>query len=578
MGLQLRRRLLPALAAVAALTGITVASAPAASAHPLGNFTVNYYSGIQVESHAVEIALVVDRAEIPTLQAFPDAKPGRQPEGGDDWRARQCAQLASAATLQIGGSRILLSVTSSRLELLAGAAGLATGRLECTVRTPSSLDVVGKSVTYTAATTAGRVGWHEVTARGNGTTLTGSDVPQSSVSRELTHYPQDLLTSPLDQRTARFQVRAGSGLVAAVTAAGALSSSPLRGLDSFTNAFTSLVSRTSLTPAFALLAIVLSMFLGGLHAFAPGHGKTLMAAYLVGREGTWRQAAVIGMSVTVTHTIGVLILGIALSAAVLAAPEQVYPWLGLLSGILLAGIGVTLLRSARTRNIRGPAGHTHGPSGHTHGPAGHTHKPDGYTHGPGDQTPSADDERTAADPVVTLVGASPASGGLSELMSPPPYGDGGHELEHVHDHDHEHPRHEPTHLGQHSHGHAQTAAVRRFRRGNWRLAAVGLAGGLVPSPSALLVLLGGIALGRAWFGALLVLFYGIGMAAALVGTGLLLVLARDRFERWSVLRPEPRALPGQVLALRLTRALPMLTALAVIGIGAWIAIRSLMAI
>jgi nickel/cobalt transporter (NicO) family protein len=120
--------------------------------------------------------------------------------------------------------------------------------------------------------------------------------------------------------------------------------------------------------------------------------------------------------------------------------------------------------------------------------------------------------------------------------------------------------------------------VRRFRRPNWRLAAVGLAGGLVPSPSALLVLLGVIALGRAWFGALLVLFYGIGMTAALVGTGLLLVLARNRFERWSYLRPEPRALPGQVLALRLTRALPLLTALAVTCIGAWIAIRSLMTI
>lgn len=100
----------------------------------------------------------------------------------------------------------------------------------------------------------------------------------------------------------------------------------------------------------------------------------------------------------------------------------------------------------------------------------------------------------------------------------------------------------------------------------------------MPSPSALLVLLGGIALGRAWFGALLVLFYGIGMAAALVGTGLLLVLARDRFERWSTLRPEPRALPGQVVVLRIIHALPMLTAVAVMGIGAWIAFRSLMTI
>jgi nickel/cobalt transporter (NicO) family protein len=555
MGTRLRRRLLPVLVAAAALTGIAVAGAPAASAHPLGNFTVNYYSGIRVEPRAVQITLVVDRAEIPTLQAFPDASPGRQPAGADAWRTSQCALLATEANLQIGGSRMPLSVSSSRLELLAGAAGLATSRLQCTVRT-RSLDVVGRSVSYQAATTNGRVGWHEVTAIGNGTTLSGSDVPQSSVSKELTHYPQDLLTSPLDERIARFRVRAGSGLVAAETVAGTLSSSPLRGLDRFTTAYTNLVSRTTLTPAFALLAIVLSMMLGGLHAFAPGHGKTLMAAYLVGREGTWRQAAVIGLSVTVTHTIGVLLLGVTLSAAALAAPEQVYPWLGLLSGIMLAGIGVTLLKSART-------GHIHGPGGHTHGPGDHAHAPGGHTHGEGAH-------------VLEPAHAHAVDHAHAQAHAHTPAHAQAHAHTPAHAQGHEH--HEPTQPDQHSHSHEPTPPARRFRPGNWRLAAVGLAGGLVPSPSALLVLLGGIALGRAWFGALLVLFYGIGMAAALVGTGLLLVLARDRFERWSLLCPESRALPGQVVALRLTRALPLLTSVAVICIGAWIAIRSMMTI
>ena len=89
---------------------------------------------------------------------------------------------------------------------------------------------------------------------------------------------------------------------------------------------------------------------------------------------------------------------------------------------------------------------------------------------------------------------------------------------------------------------------------------------------------GGIALGRASFGALLVLFYGIGMATALVGAGLVLVRARDRIQRWSVPSPESRELPAVAMALRLTRALPLLTAVAVIAVGAWIAIRSLMTI
>lgn len=108
-----------------------------------------------------------------------------------------------------------------------------------------------------------------------------------------------------------------------------------------------------------------------------------------------------------------------------------------------------------------------------------------------------------------------------------------------------------------------------------RLAAVGLVGGMVPSPSALLVLLGGIALGRAWFGVILVVAYGAGMAAALVGTGLLLVSARDRLERWSSRRSDPWGASQQARALRLIRRLPMVTAMIVVIVGAWIAIGSL---
>ncbi|HEX8496073.1 MAG TPA: hypothetical protein VF661_02670, partial [Actinomycetales bacterium] len=114
------------------------------------------------------------------------------------------------------------------------------------------------------------------------------------------------------------------------------------------------------------------------------------------------------------------------------------------------------------------------------------------------------------------------------------------------------------------------------RAGTARLAAVGLVGGMVPSPSALLVLLGGIALGRAWFGALLVLAYGIGMAAALVATGLLLVAARDRVEAWSArrsARQEQRS-GAAVLVGRVVGLLPRLTAVVVIVVGLSLAVRS----
>ena len=192
------------------------------------------------------------------------------------------------------------------------------------------------------------------------------------------------------------------------------------GVDRATAAFTALVGERSLSPGFALVALLLAVGLGAAHALAPGHGKTVMAAYLVGLRGTLRQAATIGATVTLTHTAGVLLLGLVLTTSGAVASERVYPWLGLGSGLLLAGVGIGLL-------VRARPGHGHG-----------------------------------------------------------------------HPHPHEHP--DPDHP--HPHDHDHTGAVPGAGRPlGWRgLVALGLAGGLVPSPSAVVVLLGGIALGQAWFG------------------------------------------------------------------------------
>ncbi len=589
---RLRTRVYASLAFLTLVGAAAVAMAAPAAAHPLGNFTVNYYSGITVQPHAIIVDLVVDRAEIPTLQTYPDAAVGRQPSGGDALARTECAALADQARLTVQGAAVTLSLDTSRLEILAGAAGLATSRIECHTRTSTSVDPVGTEVTYQAAPSSGHVGWHEVTARGDGVTLVDSTVPADSPSKQLTAYPQDLLASPLDQNAARFTVRSGSGGAAGASVPGTVLGASGYGLDGLTTAYTDLVSRTSLTPGFALLALVLSMVLGAMHAFAPGHGKTLMAAYLVGREGTWRQAAVIGVSVTVTHTVGVLLLGLALSAAVIAAPEQLYPWLGLISGLLLAGIGVTLLRTARRGHVHGPGGHTHGPEEHTHGPGGHTHGPGGRSYGV-----------DVADPVALGSAAEAYAPSLSTIQTTQrPEHDHEHDHGHDHEHDHEHDHgHGPGHghghghghdhgLGHdqgHGHGHGHGAAEQqeadrseaptrgRRRLSTARLAVVGLVGGMVPSPSALLVLLGGIALGRAWFGAILVVAYGAGMAAALVGTGLLLVAARDRIERWSARRPNRAPGHTQLVVLTWTRRLPFVTATIVIIAGLWIAARSI---
>ena len=128
---------------------------------------------------------------------------------------------------------------------------------------------------------------------------------------------------------------------------------PPRGIDRRTRSFTDLVAARRLTVAFGLAAIGLALLLGSIHALAPGHGKTVMAAYIVGERGTWRHAAVIGLSVTATHTAGVVALGVILTTTTVAAPERLYPWFGLMSGLLLAGIGVTL--GATRRALRQPA-------------------------------------------------------------------------------------------------------------------------------------------------------------------------------------------------------------------------------
>ena len=243
----------------------------------------------------------------------------------------------------------------------------------------------------------------------------------------------------------------------------------------------------SLSPGFAVVALLLAVGLGAAHALAPGHGKTVMAAYLVGLRGTLRQAATIGATVTLTHTAGVLLLGLVLTTSRAVASERVYPWLGLASGLLLAVVGVGLLVRART-------GHHHP---HEHG-------------------------QRVADPLQT----DPDPG----------------EAERPHGHDHHHPQAHPRPLG---------------RRG---LVALGLAGGLVPSPSAVVVLLGGIALGQAWFGVALVLAYGLGMAATLTGVGLLLAHLRTRMDR-------RLQLPAGSPLARAGRLLPAVTASVIVAVG-----------
>lgn len=492
--------------AVVSLIVLAAAAGPAA-AHPLGNLSVNTFSRLVILPDTITVDVVVDAAEIPTLQAFPQVNRLR---GNVDeaerlaYQRSRCAEINDSAAVHIDGEPVALDVAETALTFEEGSAALQTSRLTCTLRTTRSVSAIGAEVDYALGANIDRVGWREVVAVGSGVVLNSSDVSSESISAALTNYPSDLLASPPNQTQAHVAVgeqRAG-GAVPGALEAGSAGTAP-RGLDALAVTFTDLVARQDLSVGFALLAFVAAMALGALHAFAPGHGKTVMAAYLIGREGSFRQAAIVGLSVTATHTLGVLVLGVILTGAGLASPERVYPWLGTASGLLLAGIGISLLIGHRR-------------------------------------------QRSAREPVAA---------------------------EHTEGHDHHHASpQEPVVAQHHRHGvfsHTHAPPARNVRG----LIAVGFAGGLVPSPSALLVLLGGIALGRAWFGVVLVLAYGLGMAAALVATGLLLVSARDAVDRALARRAGSSGRRFRV-AVRVGQKLPLATASVVVVVGLGIAARS----
>jgi ABC-type nickel/cobalt efflux system permease component RcnA len=466
-------------AVLASLTIVLlVAGAAGAAAHPLGNFTVNTSSGLRVGPERLVVDYVVDMAEIPTFQARQaiDTDHDDRVSGAEAgrWRDRECPRLAAGLKATVGGRRAPLGVTGSALSFPKGVGGLPTLRLACALSAPLPAD--GRDLAYADANYQGRVGWREITAVGDRATLDTSDVPATSPSARLTAYPQDQLSSPLTQRTATLRYHPGGP--PAPTGDGAADGAARGGVDRATAAFAALVGERSGSAGFALVALLVAVGLGAAHALAPGHGKTVMAAYLVGLRGSLRQAATIGATVTLTHTAGVLLLGLVLSTTRAVASERVYPLLGLGSGLLLTGIGVGLLLRARP---------------------GHRHR------------------------------------------------------HHSHPHDH-------------GHDHRHDDGVEGRPLGRRGLVALGLAGGLVPSPSAVVVLLAGIALGRAWFGVALVLAYGIGMAATLTGVGLLLAQLRTRMDR-------RLGAPSGSLVARLGRLLPAVTASVIVLVGLGLALQ-----
>ena len=447
---------------------IAVLSTPTAvSAHPLGNFTVNVYAGIRLTPGEVRVDYIVDMAEIPTVQVMPDVDVDGDGIVTDAeraaWARSTAHDLASNVAVAVDGERVGLRLVAAAASLRSGQGGLDVLRLESTFA--GSVGDTGE-LRFVDANFADRLGWREITAAGEGgTALVRSSVPAHSVTSRLRTYPTDLLASPLDSREATVSFEPGVGAQSAAGGAAGTTERPPLG----SGGFADLMGRSG---PLMVVALLLAFAFGALHALGPGHGKTLMAAYLVGAGGRLRHAVAVGGAVAVMHTSSVLALGfVVLTASELVAPERVYPWLGLGSGLFAFGLGAWLL----VRRIGEWGGR--------------------------------------AEPTDT----------------------------------HEHPHAPAIHDGR--------ILSRRA------MAALSMAGGILPSPTALVVLLASMALGRVAYGIALIAAFSLGLAAALVVVGIVALRARDAVSRR--------------MSSRFARVLPVASASVIATMGLVLAVRGL---
>ena len=566
------RRLVVAMCA--ALVGGLFWVAPA-QAHPLGNLSINHLDSLIFDAtHFVDDA-IVDTAEIPTAQAADqvdsDGDGTASASELERYGVSQCAAYQASLTLTVDDRSVGLTTSSTAFAYRPGQAGLQTTRLECRFEAQADLSI-RRRVTFSNQFAPDRVGWHEIVAVGEGSTLAQSTVPTNSVTAGLTKYPLDLLSSPLDVRDANFDIAPGANAPVHPSSTQRSPSTLSRAIGPFSGAvervnrvFNDLVGRRQLTLGVGLLAIGLALVLGASHALLPGHGKTVMAAYIAGRQGSVRDAVLVGATVTATHTGGVLVLGLALTVSTSLAGESVLAWLGVISGLIIAGLGAGLVRNAGRHSHNEHDGHSHRHGfGHSHSHSTHLH--DEHTH------PHHDDSHRGlalGGPRIDLAGPSNRralvlatrwNGNGAVALAEHPFDTSAFASAHQPD-----PLDAPPARRLHPHD----AGVKNVsRRG---LVGMGIAGGLVPSPSALVVLLSAIALGRTVFGIVLVIGYGAGMAGTLTLAGVLLVRVRDRY------RDRPPAERGRLrmFAARWTRLAPYFTAALVFVVGFGLAIRSL---
>lgn len=489
-------------------------------AHPMGNFSVNHYSKIKIGQRSVEIRYLIDLAEIPTFQEMRqfDIAPKVDDPSISRYLDRQEQVLKEGLSLESDGKAVRLETISRQATFADGAGGLPTMKVGFVFRGELDVPAGAHTLSYFDNNFCGRAGWKEIVVLGDGATILNSSAPATDRSQELTSYSSDLLNCPPQNLSAlvgfrtllsepKSGVSAGGRPTPSIQtiaqgtkathplsvpqkpgrSSGAIPSSNPSGEQSLaigvaatrgaplppvarasTNTprsrFTQLISTQGRLSFWVLLsAALIAAGLGALHALEPGHGKTIVAAYLVGSHGTASHAVLLGVVVTGAHTAGVYLLGsVTLYASRYIVPEQLYPWLGAISGMSVAGIGIFIF----LRHLTGETGE------HSHA-AGERHS---HWFLSMFKQPAPNRARSA----------QPAHGAARADESKP----------------------------------SQRALSLR------ELCLLGITGGIVPCPAALVVLLSAFSLHRIGFGLFLITAFSFGLAAVLVTVGLAMVYAK----------------------------------------------------
>jgi nickel/cobalt transporter (NicO) family protein len=480
--------------------------------HPMGNFSINHYSKLTVTPHGIDLNYALDFAEIPTVEMLQQWQLEKN-SSHEELQKRveeQTRDWLSNLTVTIDKKSLRFSLRKVGFVLADGAGDLPILRVSARANVEA---VSGSAFEYEDHNYPQRAGWKEIVIdAGAGTSLRQASQTNADISKGLTEYPPDPTTAPpqdllaeaawtIDAKPtvhAKPSMPAVSVIMpiaqpqlapkAAAPALRMRQSAPL-GTVVRGDFLSKVLHGRELTNWMLLCALGATFALGAAHALTPGHGKTIVAAYLVGSRGTLKHAAFLGAMVTFTHTISVFLLGLAtLFLFHYVVPERITQWLGAISGLSIVAVGAWMLRK-RAANGGGhshlhPHHHhhhdDHGSHGHSHdGHYAHSHQHSDHAHHHHDHV---------------------------------------HTHDHIHDHDHIH-----SHGGDHGHVHSHVPD-----KISWgALVALGASGGLVPCESALILLLGAIALGRVGLGLLLLIAFSLGLALVLMSIGAIVLYAKN---------------------------------------------------